>query len=154
MHNKVFNPENIKILGWNLALEQISSPHNFDSSQIAYHGFHADMELDINPDDDVLKVSLRIEVITESEDHNLEEAQAVFQFIYYIRLEDISAYTLSREEDKIVLHSDPGNYIAALTYSTSRGILLSRVLGTALKDFILPVIDTDVLLSGTLNDNA
>lgn len=152
--NKIFNPENIKILGWNLVLEQINSPLDFDPSLISWHGFHADMNLDINPEDDMLKADLRIEVITESEGDNMEEAQAVFQILYYIRVEDISEFTISRQAEKIVLHNDLGNYIAALAYSTSRGILFSRVTGTGLKDFILPVIDTDALLSGALNDYA
>ena len=154
IQEKTFNPENIKILGWNLILEQINSPQNFDTSLISWHGFHAVMNLEINPEDDLLKADLRIEVITESEGDNMEEAQAIFQILYYIRVEGISDFTISRQAEKIVLHSELGNFIAALTYSTSRGILLSRVLGTGLKDFILPVIDTDALLSGTLNDNA
>src|SRR5690606_1214998 len=112
------------------------------------------MNLDINPEDDILKADLRIEVITESEGDNKEETQAVFQILYYIRVEDISDFTISRQAEKIVLHKELGNFIAALTYSTSRGILLSRVIGTGLKDFVLPVIDTDALLSGALNDNA
>ena len=149
-----FNRENIKILGWKLLLEQINSPLDFDTSLISWHGFHVDMNLDIDPDDDILKADLRIEVITESEGDNMEEAQAVFHILYFIRVEDISEFTISREAEKIVLHNDLGNYIAAITYSTSRGILLSRVVGTALKDFILPLIDTDSLISGTLNDNA
>ena len=154
MLSKNFNPENIKVLGWNLFLEQINSPLDFDSSLISWHGFHADMKLDINPENDLLKADLRIEVITESEGDNMEEAQAVFHILYFIRVEDIADHTISREAEKIVLHHDLGNYIAALIYSTSRGILLSRVLGTALKDFILPVIDTNALLSGSLNENA
>lgn len=154
MQNKIFNPENIKILGWNLILEQITSPLDFDTSMISWHGFHADMNLDINPEDDLLKVDLRIEVITESEGENMEEAQGVFQIQFFVRVENISEYTISRQSEKIVLHSDLGNFIASLTYSTSRGILFSRVMGTALKDFILPVINTDDLLSGALNDNS
>lgn len=154
MQNNIFAPENIKILGWSMLMEHISSPLDFDSDQISYHGFHVDMELNINPEDDMLKADLRIEVITESEGNNTEEAQAVFQILYYLRVQDISDYTISREAEKIVLHTDLGNYIAALTYSTSRGIILSRVSGTGLKDFILPVIDTDSLLNGELNNKA
>lgn len=154
IQDKIFNPENIKILGWNMIMEQINSPLDFDSSLISWHGFHAVMDLKANPEDDLLKVDLRIEVITESEGENMEEAQAVFNMVYFIRVSDISEFTISREEEKIVLHSELGNFIAAQVFATSRGILLGRVSGTGLKDFILPVIDTDALLNGTLNDNA
>lgn len=154
MQNKNLIPQNIKILSWNFLLEHINCPLNFNDSLISYHGFHVDMELDINPENDLLKADLRIEVITESDGKNPEEAQAVFQILYFIKAEEISDFTVSREAEKIVLDSELGNYIAAITYSTSRGILLNRVLGTCLKDFILPVIDTDSLLNGTLNENA
>lgn len=153
MENSNFNPEDVKILGHKLVLEQINTPLTFDPDLISYHGFHVDMELDINPEDDILKADLRIEVITESDGNNEEEAQAVFQVIYYLRALEIEKYTVSREVEKIVLHTDLGNFISSITYSTSRGILFNRVLGTGLKDFILPVIDTDSLLSGTLNEN-
>lgn len=112
------------------------------------------MNLSINPKVDLLKPDLRIEVITESEGDNMEEARAVFHIQYFMRVDDIAGFTVSREAEKIVLHNDLGNYIASLNYSTTRGILLTRVSGTGLRDFILSVIDTDTLLSGTLDINA
>ncbi len=146
-----FDPEKIKILGWNLVQEQIITPLGFDPANIAYHGFNVEMQLDMDPGDELLKADQRIEVITESEGKNEEETQAVFQIIYFIRVEDLANLTIPRLEDKVVLQSDPGNFIAGLTYSTSRGILLTRVQGTGVKDFILPVIDTDAFLNGNLN---
>src|SRR5690606_13718667 len=106
MESKTFNPEHIKILGSQIILEHISSPIDFDSSLISYHGFHVDMELNINPEDDILKVDQRFDVVTESDGNNLEEVQAVFHLIYYIRVEETENYTVSREEDKIVLQTD------------------------------------------------
>jgi hypothetical protein len=152
MENITFNPENVKILGYKMVLEHIQSPVDFDTELIYYHGFHVDMELNIDPEDDLLKVDLRFEVITDSEGNNMEEAQAVFQLIYYLRVIDLDAHTILREEERIVLHQELGNFIAALTYSTSRGIILGRVPGTGIKDFILPVMNTDSLLNGNQNN--
>ncbi|WP_373520853.1 hypothetical protein [Aquiflexum sp.] len=148
------------------------------------------MELNTDPEDNILKADLRIEIITDCDNHNTEEAQAVFQFLYYLRVQEIEKYTISREVEKIILQKNLGNYISAMTYSTSRGILLKRVLGTGmnyldasirgikfqknksqipkskndasigelnpkrLKDFILPVINTDSLLNENLNYKA
>jgi hypothetical protein len=44
------------------------------------------------------------------------------------------------------LHPSLGNALASITYSTSRGILMTRFQGTALSDFILPVINPNNLL--------
>ncbi|QED37011.1 hypothetical protein FK178_04480 [Antarcticibacterium arcticum] len=152
MQNKNFDPEQIKILGYNIIQEQISSPPEFNVEAIQYHGFHVDMEVNMEPTEDLLKADLRIEVVTESEGGNEEEAQAVFRIVYIIRIGNLANFTLEHKGDRIVLESELGNYIAAVTYSTSRGILLQRVAGTGLKDFILPVIDTDSILNGELNN--
>ncbi len=110
------------------------------------------MELDFNPEDDILKADLRIEVITESNGNNPEEAQAVFQIMYYLKVQDIREYTISREPGKVVLHSDLG--IILLPSPTLPRGAYCYVPGTGLKDFILPVIDTDSLLNGNLNNKA
>jgi hypothetical protein len=44
------------------------------------------------------------------------------------------------------IHSGLANAIASISYSTARGIILSRFQGTALREFILPVIDPNSLL--------
>jgi len=38
MQNKKINPENKRILGWNIILEHIDSPLNFDPEKISFHG--------------------------------------------------------------------------------------------------------------------
>jgi hypothetical protein len=45
------------------------------------------------------------------------------------------------------LDPDLGNALSAITYSTARGILLTRLQGTAFQDFILPIINPNNLLN-------
>ncbi|MNY64312.1 hypothetical protein D3C86_2014030 [compost metagenome] len=49
-------------------------------------------------------------------------------------------------DETITIHPALGNALASITYSTSRGILMTRFQGTVLSDFILPVIDPNSLL--------
>ncbi|GAO27720.1 hypothetical protein JCM15548_14569 [Geofilum rubicundum JCM 15548] len=44
------------------------------------------------------------------------------------------------------LHPDLGNALSSVTYSTSRGILLTKMQGTALQNFVLPIINPNKLL--------
>ena len=53
----------------------------------------------------------------------------------------------TKEKDEIItVHPALGNALASITYSTSRGILMTRFQGTVLSDFILPVINPNDLL--------
>ena len=50
------------------------------------------------------------------------------------------------KEEEITIDANLGNALASISYATSRGILMTRFQGTALEDFILPVIDPNDLL--------
>jgi hypothetical protein len=55
---------------------------------------------------------------------------------------------LAKPDDNNLIKLDPGlaNALSSVTYSTSRGILLTRLQGTALQNFVLPIINPNKLL--------
>jgi hypothetical protein len=50
--------------------------------------------------------------------------------------------------EQLEVNNGLANALASMTYSTSRGVLLTRLQRTALEAFILPVIDPNELLNG------
>ena len=50
------------------------------------------------------------------------------------------------KNDSIELDPGLGNALSSITYSTARGVLLTRLQGTALQNFVLPVINPNKLL--------
>jgi hypothetical protein len=102
--------------------------------------------LGFNLDDKLVKADFSINVETKSKQADIEEAVGTFSFVYVFYVENIEELTTLEKDQTVTLHPSLGNALASITYSTSRGILMSRFQGTALSDFILPVINPNNLL--------
>jgi hypothetical protein len=65
-------------------------------------------------------------------------------FIYHVE----NLNDLAKPDDKNLIELHPGlaKALSSVTYSTSRGILLTRLQGTALQNFVLPIINPNTLL--------
>jgi hypothetical protein len=65
--------------------------------------------------------------------------------IFIYRIENLEE--LATPEKNKQLHLNPAltSALSSVTYSTSRGILLTRLQGTALQHFVLPIINPNNL---------
>lgn len=91
------------------------------------------------------RVRAELEVRVKTNSEQIEEATGLFklQFIYYVdNLEELSKI----EDDKLEVSGDLESTLASISYSTARGILLTRFQGTIFQDFYLPIIKPDKLL--------
>jgi hypothetical protein len=77
---------------------------------------------------------------------NPNEATGSYQFVFIYFVENLSEHVMIMPDAVVDWNPYLANAIASITYSTSRGILLSRFQGTVMKDFILPVVDPNALL--------
>ena len=85
-------------------------------------------------------------VETKSEKQDGEEAIGAFSFVFVFHVDNIEELTKLEEDNTVTISPALGNALAAITYSTSRGILMTRFQGTALNNFILPVINPNKLI--------
>ena len=92
------------------------------------------------------KADFSVNVETKSKEAYIEEAIGAFSFVYVFYVDNIEELTTLEKDLTVTLHPSLGNALASITYSTSRGILMTRFQGTALSDFILPVINPNNLL--------
>ena len=60
--------------------------------------------------------------------------------------ENLEELASSKKNKRLHLNPALTNAISSVTYSTSRGILLTRLQGTALQNFVLPIINPNNLL--------
>lgn len=148
MSNKqALQPEKININEFKLVKGHIESPFEFDQEKVDGHSFNVNFEMGFNLDDSLVKADFEVEVITKSEPAQAEEAKGLFYFVYIFHVENLNELAKYDERKRLVnIEAGLGNALASITYSTSRGILMTRFNGTALKDFILPVIDPNSLL--------
>lgn len=147
----MLKPEEISIENFKIIEGQINSPFEFNNDLIKSHKFEVSLKLAFNIDDKLAMADFTVEIETQS-DGNKEEARGFFHFIFLYRITNLEELVTLQEsegesdESSAICHASLGNALSSITYSTSRGILMTRFQGTALKDFILPVKDPNDLL--------
>ena len=99
-----------------------------------------------NLEDKLVRADFSVHVETKSNEDTIEEAVGNFSFVYVFYVDNIEELTTLEKDETITIHPALGNALASITYSTSRGILMTRFQGTVLSDFILPVINPNDLL--------
>lgn len=146
MSANLLQPEKIEIVDFKIIKGQINSPFDFEEEKVKGHNFNVNFELGFNIPDRLIKADFLVNVETISEKENTEEAVGAFSFVYVFYVENIEELTKLEKDNTVTLSSVLGNALASITYSTSRGILMTRFQGTVLHDFILPVINPNSLL--------
>lgn len=94
----------------------------------------------------LIKADIQVKAKTNSLEKNKEEAEGFFHIAFFFEVDNIDELIRSNDIDLLDIHSNLANAIDSISYSTARGILLTRFQGTALHDFILPVINPNDLL--------
>jgi hypothetical protein len=146
MSANILHPEKIEIVDFKIIKGQINSPFDFENKKVEGHIFNVDFELGFNLEDKLARTDFSVNVETKSNRDTIEEAVGNFSFVYVFYVDNIEELTTVEKDEIITVHPALGNALASITYSTSRGILMTRFQGTVLSDFILPVINPNDLL--------
>lgn len=142
-------PEKIHILNVNILKCSIESPFEFSQKNIHTHDFTYKFEVAFNLEDLLIKTDFILNITTKSKIAVEEEAVGSFHFVFIFKIDNLKELAILNKNNTIDLGGGLDNAIASLTYSTSRGILLSRLKGTALENFMLPVIDPNQLTNNS-----
>lgn len=150
---KKFQPEKIIIREFRLVKGQIDSPFDFRVSNIRGFDFDVEFNTGLNLEEDLVKADFVINLSTASIEPAIE-AVCSYHFVFLFNVEGLREHAQMTADGVIDWNPYLANAIASITYSTSRGILMSRFQGTVMKDFILPVIDPNALLSNKISQQA
>lgn len=145
--NNSFDPEKIIILECKMTKGQVDTPAEFDVHHIKSYQLDNSLQLGFNLEEKLAKAELSIAIKTQSEPVNFtsKEATGTFHFVFIYRIDNLQEF-ISTDKHTMNVHPVLGNALSSITYSTARGILLVRLQGTALQNFILPVINPNSLL--------
>lgn len=140
-----FDPEKLSMIEFKLIKGQIDTPEDFDIEKIEGHQVENSLKLGFNLEDKLIKADFTADVKTDSKGGNEEEARGIFHLVFIYRVENLE---MLATPDNDTLNVEPAllNALSGITYSTARGIMLTRLQGTAFKDFILPIINPNKLL--------
>lgn len=143
---KTIDPQKIIIREFKITRGNIDCPDEFDIAGIESFNFNVDLRTGFNLDEKLIRADFSVNVVTISKD-KVEEAHSSFHFVFIYHYEDLSSHTNLLEDGVVDCNPYLANAVASITYSTARGILISRFQGTAMRDFILPVVDPNTLIS-------
>lgn len=141
-----FDPAKVTLREFKLVKGQIDTPEFFDHNRVKGFGTSSKLKLGFNLKDNLARADFYIDVNSDSKGKNQEEATAHFHLVFIYHIEELDAWITPLKGKHIKAEAALGNALSAVTYSTSRGILLSRLQGTALQQFILPIINPNSLL--------
>lgn len=143
-----FDPEKIVILDCKMTKGQIDAPEDFNLQYIRSYQLDNSLQLGFNLEEKLAKADLHIAIKTQSESENkpAKEAIGTFHFVFIYRIENLQELISIDKNNLMDLQPILGNSLSSVTYSTARGILLVRLQGTALQNFILPIINPNNLL--------
>lgn len=144
MEPRKIQPNKISIREFRLVKGLIDSPFDFKLSEIKSFDFKVDLKTGFNLEEGLIKADFIIDVATIS-NQPVMESTCNYHFVFLFHVEDLKEHAVIGADMGVDWNPYLANAIASITYSTSRGILMSRFQGTIMKDFILPVVDPNSL---------
>ena len=153
MNTASFSPDKIEILEFKIIKGEINSPFEFNQDKLKGHHFELGYEVGFNLDEKLAKVDFHVQVNTQSEG-NKEEGHGAFSVTFIYGIGNLAELAIPmKKTDELEVDGRLANALASITYSTTRGILMTRFQGTVLASFILPVIDPNELMKSEKNNN-
>ena len=147
MQESKFCADIIQIVDFRIIKGQIESPFEFDMSAIEGHTFNVEFQMGFNIQQALVKADFTVFVETKSSVSIPEEAKGSFHFVYTFHVENLEELVFYNAKKTLDVDVNLGNALAAISHSTSRGVLMTRFQGTALESFIMPIIDPKKLLN-------
>lgn len=145
--NQLFDPEKLSIIEFKFIKEQVDTPEDFINDKVDGHKLENSLQLAFNLEEKLVKADFTVEIKTESKGLSLKETTGSFHLVFIYRVENLEELAKPDKNNLLDLNPTFGNALSSITYSTSRGILLTRLQGTALENFILPIINPNKLLN-------
>ncbi len=137
--NAVFKPDKISLTSFKLLQGQVDNPEEFDSHEVTGFHLYNSLRISFNLEDKLVKADFNIEIKTESQGKNDPEAKGSFHLAYTFHVDNLEELAQPDKDNLIIdLHPALSSALSSITYSTSRGILLTRLQGTAFKASFYP----------------
>ena len=144
---ELFDAGKISIVDYKLIRGQIDAPEDFSISHVQGHHTLNVYNSGFDLEKKLAKTDFTVEITTNSDGLNELEAKGNFHFVYFFEIENLPELATANADGIISLNPALAHALASITYSTSRGILITRLQGTALQNYFLPVVSTSTLLS-------
>ena len=142
----VFQADKLSLVDFKIIKGKIDVDFEFNVKTIKNFETHMTFDVTFDAENKSLKADMSFMIVTNSDGQADKEAQAKFKFVYIYELENFDDLIEFKKGKISNINELLIPSVAAISFSTSRGILMTRLQGTAMKDYILPIINPDELL--------
>lgn len=125
----------------------INADELFKPEEIKGYKHSSRIELMSNVDLQLIKLDCFIQLTSDSGGGNSEEATGNFHFIFIFKVDNFEELSKKIDLSTVDINPELASTLTSISYSTSRGILLTRLQGTPFQKYILPIINPNSLLS-------
>jgi hypothetical protein len=141
-----FNPNKVQIRDFKMLKGQVETPEHLEMpTELAFDSeFH--LSLGLHAADKLMRVDLGVEIVARSSSTAESPIKGSFLFVFVYEIENFSELVEFSEAAVPKVNASLSVALAGITYSTVRGILMTRLQGTLLEKFIMPVINPADLL--------
>lgn len=138
-------PEQIHLINFNIESASLKSTFQMESEHVEEFSMEIDYNAGYNLDEQLVKSDFK--VIVKASKEGKEVGSGAFDLTFLYEVENLNDLVeLDKKTKKITVNGGLANALASITYSTTRGILMTRFQGTLLSKFTLPIIDPNHLL--------
>lgn len=145
-HEVKFDPEKLLIVEYKFLKGEVNNPEDFIPEAVVHDKVESSLDLRFNLSEKLVRADFKVEIQTDSEGGNKHEANGNFHLMFIFLVKNLEELSVLSKDNLIDIDPALGSTLSAITYSTARGILMTRLQGTALQHFILPIINPNILI--------
>jgi hypothetical protein len=143
--NNAFPASSLHMIDVRIVEARMHSHDSFEEGIVNAFNPHCTLQMHWNPEEKLLRTGLQISVETESSPSQ-PEAEGYYHFNFFYFVFNPTTWFYNGDDGELIIDAGLQEAVAAVSYSTARGILISRFQGTAFQRFILPIINPNDLL--------
>ncbi|MEX0995943.1 MAG: hypothetical protein WDZ45_02705 [Flavobacteriaceae bacterium] len=140
--NKVI-PAQIHIVNFTIESASLKSELTVGENEVENHALSVTYDTQFNLVEKLVKATIQVDVTASIDGKEVGEGH--FKLVFVFQVDNLQDLT-QENDDQLIVNGGLSNALASISYSTTRGILMTRFQGTILKNFILPVINPNDLL--------
>lgn len=142
----LFDPTKVHFSDFKMLKGQVETPAGLElpAALLFLSDYHLSMGL--SADNELMRVDLAVEIKAESPTSEMPAIQGSFHFAFLYQIENLDELVQLADAKAPQLDYNLSVALAGITYSTVRGMLMTRLQGTLLEKFIMPVVNPADLL--------
>lgn len=139
MNKHIFEASLLTIEEFKIVKGNIENPEDFDSGTIEGFEVNNNLTIGFRVEDQLAKADLYVKVHSKSK--NIDEAVGEFHFVFIYSVENLNDFVKADTDNGLIVNKELFESISEISYSTARGVLLTKVQGGSLENFILPIVN-------------